>query len=81
MVISSAFTLATFILVVVAHVSIHETSYFQTFGLRVSVKFRLVLGFRHRVYLLHLVCLYQAYRILVMHYCQIAEGSQISFQF
>ena len=62
MVFSSAFTLATFILVVVAHVSIHETSYFQTFGLgvsvKVSVKFWLALGLRHRVYLLHLVRLY-----------------------
>jgi len=57
----------------------------QTFSLgvsvKVSVKFWLALGFRHRVYLLHLVRLYYAYCILIMHYCQIAEGSRISFQF
>jgi len=41
---------------------LNNTSYFQTFGLgvsiKVSVKFWLALGFRHRVYLLHIVGLY-----------------------
>ena len=45
-----------------------------------GLMFGLRLGFWFGVYLLCLVCFYQAYCTLVVHYCHVTGGGQIKFQ-